>query len=189
MKSYVATAAVAALVAAEPSQQCLYCRQRDREAGLMLTYSYCNQTNTCLEDAWNYVARPCADGWKRGKNYDLDFCEPNQASCPEFVSSTEKFQLNTTQTQTLQKGEFCRISIDATQAIARVIFEDESESLGIDGKKSKIGEPITFESGLNEVLVYNGKEAESALKFEIVFSGAEVFASAAVALAATAALF
>jgi len=156
----------------------------------MLTYSYCNQTDTCLEDSWNYVARPCADGWKRGRSYSYEYCEPNEALCPEFKSSTEKFQLNTTSEQTLKKGEFCTVKIDATEALARVVFEDDSDSLGIEFDGAKIGQPITFESGQNEIVIFNGKQTASGLTFEIVFSGASALsATAAAALALSAAYF
>ena len=70
------------------------------------------------------------------------------------------------------------------------MFEDDSDSLGIEFDGAKIGQPITFESGNNELVIYNGKSTSSGLTFEIVFSGAAALSStAAVALALSAAYF
>jgi len=40
-----------------PSPPCLYCRRMDNNAGFLVTYSYCNQTDDCLMDSWNYINR------------------------------------------------------------------------------------------------------------------------------------
>ena len=50
-------------VAADASAKCMYCRRMDKNAGFIVSYSYCNQTDFCLEDAWNYLNRDCLDGW------------------------------------------------------------------------------------------------------------------------------
>merc|ERR1712195_358611 len=68
------TAAVKAKPAATPSQPCLYCRRMDKNAGFLVSYSYCQQTDDCLMDAWNYINRPCKDEWKRGNTYELSAC-------------------------------------------------------------------------------------------------------------------
>lgn len=54
-----------------PSAECMYCRRMDQNAGFLVTYSYCEQENTCLMDAWNYINRDCATDWKGGSSYDL----------------------------------------------------------------------------------------------------------------------
>lgn len=48
---------------------------------------------------------------------------------------------------------------------------DETSYLGIDGIDAKIGDVITFDSGENEITIYNGAET-GPLTFLISFSGA-----------------
>ena len=72
------------------------------------------------------------------------------------------------------------IKIDATEYLARVIFDNVS-FLGVEYKGAKIGEPITFEGGLHTIWIYNGAESGS-LTFEISFSGAYKIAAGLVAL-------
>ena len=45
------------------SAACMYCRRMDLNAGFLVSYSYCEATDTCLMDAWNYINRPCTGGW------------------------------------------------------------------------------------------------------------------------------
>ena len=71
-------------VAAAASADCLYCRRMDMNAGFLVSYSYCNQTDECLMDAWNYINRDCIDGWSSGSSYELSYCEPEEIACPSF---------------------------------------------------------------------------------------------------------
>lgn len=98
------TSAIVLATAEAASSKCMYCRRMDRNAGFLVSYSYCNQTDTCLKDAWNYLNRECADGWKKGTSYELDFCEPDDISCPEFVSSTDRYQQYFNNTWSLASG-------------------------------------------------------------------------------------
>lgn len=52
----------------------------------MRTYSYCNATDECLEDVWNYLNKPCEDanGWVQGRDLDLETCSANSVACPDF---------------------------------------------------------------------------------------------------------
>ena len=76
----------------------------------------------------------------------------------------------------------CAVKIDASQYLARVIFDNVS-FLGIEYDGAKIGDPITFESGLHSIWLYNGAESGS-LTFEVSFSGSVNLMAGAFALAA-----
>lgn len=76
----------------------------------------------------------------------------------------------------------CAIKIDASEYLARVIFDNVS-FLGVEYAGAKVGEPITFESGKHTIWLYNGAESGS-LTFEISFSGASQIAAGVMALAA-----
>jgi len=73
------------------SSQCLYCRRMDVNAGFLVSYSYCNQTDECLMDAWNYINRDCVDGWSKGSSYGIDYCDSDEIACPSFESDPEKY--------------------------------------------------------------------------------------------------
>ena len=75
-------------IEAEPSSACMYCRRMDNNSGFLVSYSYCETSDECLKDAWNYINRDCQSGWQGGKNYELETCNPSDISCPDtFVSS------------------------------------------------------------------------------------------------------
>ena len=185
MKQFIGTALLGSAliaVANAASSECMYCRRMDRNAGFLVSYSYCNQTDTCLKDAWNYINRECADGWRKGTSYELEYCEPEDISFPEFVSSAEKFQKYFNNTWSLASGGQCTVKIDATTGVARVIF-DNTSYLGIEMEGAQIGDVITVESGITEILIFNGAET-GPLTFDISFSGASTLLAGASALAA-----
>ena len=185
MKSLgVASALISSAMAA--SSACLYCRRMDINAGFLVSYSYCNQLDECLKDAWNYINRPCLDDWKGGKSYALDFCEPETITCPTYKSTPEEYGVYTNTTWSLAAGGMCSVKIDASEGVARVIF-DETSFLGIESEY-KIGDVITFDSGENEIVIYNGAET-GPLTFLISFSGAAALSASLVASAAAVALF
>ena len=62
------------------------------------------------------------------------------------------------------------MKVDATAGVARVIF-DNTSYLGIEDEKAQIGDVITVETGIREILIYNGAET-GPLTFDISFSGA-----------------
>ena len=168
MKQTLASAVIVA-VADAASSKCMYCRRMDKNAGFLVSYSYCNATDSCLKDAWNYYNKDCEDGWERGTSYDLEVCEPDEITCPEFVSAPEKYGQYFNNTWSLASGGQCEVKIDATAGIARVIF-DNTSYLGIE-YDAQIGDVITFESGTKEILIFNGAET-GPLTFDISFSGA-----------------
>ena len=190
MKQFLASAAMAALVAADDLSRCLYCRRMSISAGFLESYSYCRSTDECLMDAWNYLDRPCGNStWESGSSIHIgDFqndddgyengnliensneCEAEDIGCPGFESDIDKYGNYYNQTWALSAGSMCAVKIDASAGLARVVF-DNASFLGIVYDGAKIGEPITFESGKHTVWIYNGAESGS-LTFEISFSGA-----------------
>ena len=185
-KTLFAIFALLALVYAD-SKECLYCRRMDINSGFLVSYSYCNQTNECIEDAWNYLDRQCADGWRRGSSIELSLCEAEIVTCMDFESTPDKSQTYFNRTWTLPAGTYCTLTIDATQFVGRVVF-DSTSYLGIMEPGAKIGDVITVESGVKEVTIYNGAESGQ-LTFIISFSSAyNVLQGFAATLAAGAAL-
>ena len=182
MKQFVASALMAAAASAAASQQCLYCRRQDQQAGFLVSYSYCNSTQTCLKDAWNYISRTCSDGWKRGREVLLDDCEPDNTNCPSYTSSQEKYQNYENQTWSLAMGAKCTITIDATEGVARVIFSNTNQ-LGIERQNTNIGDVITIMSGTEDITLFNGNE-KGPLTFDISFSGASLLTVGATSVAA-----
>ena len=144
MKQFIA-AAIAGLAAADSLPKCMYCKRNDENSGFLNSWSYCSTTDTCLHNAWNYIQRECEDGWRQGHSYVLDYCEPEDIACPEYVSDPEKYQTYSNNTWSLAQGGKCTIKIDATQGVARVVFDwgVTNSQLGVDGKW-KTGEVITF---------------------------------------------
>ena len=145
----------------------------DLNSGFLVSYSYCEATNECLEDAWNYINRDCPSEWKTGSSYDLGICNPDIITCPPvYVSEEAKYGAYENMTWTLPEGASCVVSVDTTLGVARVIF-DETSYLGLEGTDKKLGEVITFEqgSGINTITIYNAAQS-GPLTFLISFSGA-----------------
>merc|ERR1712166_157389 len=178
----LATAAVLVLIATfatASSSSCLYCRRMDTNSGFLVSYSYCTQLDECLKDAWNYINRPCLDKWKSGKSYELEACEVENNTCPGYVSDPEKFGTYENTTWSLAAGTSCKVHIDATKGVARVIF-DETSFLGVE-TDYRMADVMTFDSAEHDITIYNGAET-GPITFLISFSGASTLASAAIAL-------
>lgn len=101
------------VVVVEPSQKCLHCRRNDETSGFLTSYSYCEQTDECLMDAWNYINKQCTTEWKRGSSYDIDECNPEEITCPEFVSTPDKFGQYFNNTWSIAEGGKCSINVNA----------------------------------------------------------------------------
>lgn len=69
----------------------------------------------------------------------------------------------------------CYVKVDATQGVARVIF-DETSFLGIEFDGA-IGDVITLEGGETDIRIYNGAES-GPLTFLISFSSAQTLIAA-----------
>jgi hypothetical protein len=91
LQAILGTSALLAAVTEAKSSACLYCKRMDEAAGWLQTYSFCNITDLCLEDRWNYINNECESGWRRGLNLDLEFCDPDEVTCEEFVSSPDEY--------------------------------------------------------------------------------------------------
>ena len=135
MKSILALAAavfaLAFLPLAEATANCLYCRRSGVGATLLVSYSYCAASDTCLQDRWLYIDRPCSSGWLDGKKLNMETqCKPKATTCHPFVSTNRTaggWSFNFT--ETLGPNEYCKIDIDASEFVARVVLDD-SVTLG-----------------------------------------------------------
>ena len=171
-------------VASATLRNCLFCKRTDEDAHFLTSYSYCAATEECLANAWNYLDRPCPTGWKPGKTETLGTClaEESAKNCPSYVSLPEKAQQTESRVWSLQSGTYCKVNIDATQFVARVLFDDVTD-LGIDDKAGKIGSVMTFDAGfIGDVIIYNAAEAGT-IAFTMTFSQASTLFISAAALA------
>ena len=111
-------------------------------------------------DAWNYINRPCRYTWQRGNVYELSACNPETITCPEFISTPEKYGTYENVTWSLAPGGKCEVKVNAYKGIARVIFAETSylgiEPINFIESKPKIGDVITFEQGEHSITIYNG---------------------------------
>jgi hypothetical protein len=133
MKAALITSAL--LLSLLPTQvastaQCLYCRRSDFTATFLVTYSYCESSDTCLQDKWNYIDRPCTTKWQRGVNLDLDACAPKRTTCHGFTATEASAGNWFNYTETLGANEYCQIDIDTTAYMGRVVI-DEALTVGV----------------------------------------------------------
>jgi hypothetical protein len=148
---------------------CMYCRRADVTRTFMVTYSYCEASDTCLQDKWLYIDRPCSTSWKRGEDVDLMSCEPTAGLCHSFVSSEQAAGQFLNHTETLASGEYCEINVDATAHVARVVFDD-ALTLGVELSDYTIGDVYDIEKGkTKKIIVYNG-DTSGAITFTLAFS-------------------
>lgn len=158
----------------------------DSNSGFLVSYSYCKQLDECLKDAWNYINRPCLDDWKSGASYDLDACDVEDNTCPDFKSDPEKYGTYTNTTWSLAAGTSCKVNVDATKGVVRVIF-DETSFLGVEADY-RMGDVLTFETGKHDITIYNGAET-GPITFLISFSNAASLTAAAISTLAAMTLF
>lgn len=186
MKQFIAASTAAAVAFAEALPKCLYCKRNDEASGLLNTWSYCKPQDSCVHNVWNYIQRDCGDdGWQRGVSYGIDFCEPEDISCPSFVSDPEKYQTYSNNTWSLAQGGKCTVKIDAQSGVARVVFDYgvTNSQLGLIFDGYKVGDVISFDSGENEIQIYNAAES-GPLTFDISFSGSALLVAGVTAIAA-----
>ena len=182
MKQFVCAALMAAATYAQGKSACLFCRDRDRNSGILVSWSYCEHQDICLENAWNYIKRDCLGGWKKGASMSLNDCEPEEVTCPSFVSTPDKYQKYENTTWSIAAGSKCTVQIDATSGVARVIFKGGQEFLGFEVKR-ETERVYSFESGKTDIILYNAAET-GPITFEVSFSGASTLLASATALAA-----
>jgi hypothetical protein len=122
-----------------------------------------------------YIDRPCSSGWIEGKKLNMEGqCKPNATSCHPFKSDNKTagaWQFNFT--ETLGPNEYCKIEVDATAYIARVVLDDSVTLGALSGSKViKVGEIFEVPKGQTKtILAYNGDTSGS-----ITFTLAEVSA-------------
>lgn len=167
-------------------QACMACRRSDMHAGFLTTYSFCNESDECVQDVWNFYNRNCSSGWKRGIDLDIiTDCNAVEASCNSYNVTKNSTGVQTNASQTLNVDKYCYIRVDAREGTARVIFDD-AKALGVEVDRYQIGDVITIEREIKEILIFNGAE-KGAQTFILSFSGAYSALSAA-AVGAVAAL-
>ena len=44
---------------ANASANCLSCMHKDKTATFLVSYSFCNSSDVCLQNRWVYIDRPC----------------------------------------------------------------------------------------------------------------------------------
>ena len=183
MKQFIVST-LAAVALGDALPKCMYCRRNDENSGFLNMWSYCKDNDTCLHNQWNYIARPCESGWKKGSSYVLNFCEPEDISCPEFETDPDKYGTYLNNTWSLAQGGKCTVKIDATKGVARVVFDDDvsNSQLGLDFPPYKTGDVISFDSGKAEIVIYNAAES-GPLTFDISFSGAASLIAGATVIA------
>lgn len=178
----IATLSILALLVprAEATANCLYCRRSDFTATFLVSYSYCQASDTCLQDKWNYIDRPCATKWKRGVNTLLDDCAPKKVTCHDFISTAEAAGNWFNYTETLGANEYCAIKVDTTAFMGRVVI-DEALTVGIQyfGTKNQtynktldIGKQMTLDEGnVVTYYAYNG-DTSGSITFTLAFRSA-----------------
>ena len=66
---------------ADATANCLSCKLSDMKAPLLVSFSYCNATDACLQNKWNYIDMQCKPGgWKRGVLMSIDDCNAAQST-------------------------------------------------------------------------------------------------------------
>ena len=78
---------------------------------------------------------------------NLNDCKPEVQICPGFVSDPSLAEEYRNITWTLKEGQVCNIEIDATEYLARVIF-DNTSYLGVEGVgRYAMGDILTYQQG------------------------------------------
>ena len=183
--------AVIVTVQAAQSTNCMNCKKLDSSSSFLYSWSYCKWTDECLADVWNYMNAFCPSTWIQGWMIDIDAdCEATEAIgvCDPFVSSKDKYGEYSNVTKSLPPAAKCSVNIDASAALARVVFDD-TQNLGVLFNGYVIGQPITIPEGeIQEITIYNGNIAQP-VAFVLSYSGAKQLAASIITFASSLALF
>ena len=163
----------------------------DTKASFWYSYSYCEDTDTCLRDEWNYINQWCRTKWIPGWQLDIkENCKARELPdvyCKPF-EVTEGFTMEDRGRVALPQGTTCTFRVDATRGMGRITFNKSNDNIGWLGvliNSHKPGEPITIPQGqVQDIKVYNGKKFGSTY-FEVIVSGAASL-TASLSLAAVA---
>ncbi|TNV72503.1 hypothetical protein FGO68_gene9025 [Halteria grandinella] len=185
MKTILAVVAATATLFYLPAQvsstaQCLYCRRSDFTATFLVSYSYCAATDTCLQDRWNYIDRPCTTKWVRGVKTELEACAPKKVTCHDFVSTEEAAGNWFNYTETLGANEYCVITVNTAAFMGRVVV-DEALTVGLQFTSAAnatynstldIGKQLTVDMGnVVTLYAYNG-DTSGSITFTLAFRDA-----------------
>ena len=97
---------------------------------------------------------------------------------------------NDTRSITLPAGNKCTIEVDATEFVARVLFEPyteySSQEIGLLWEGGyQLGDQVTVKMGdSQQIILFNGQQGSSA-RIKVTFTGAERMAAGIIALAAS----
>ena len=117
---------------------------------------------------------------------DLNYCDLEWVECPSFDSEEDLYGTWNNVSWSLPEGSQCNVTINATAALGRVIFED-TDYLGIEFEDRRPNDVITVEGAVTDVRVFNAAET-GPITFRIAFSGASSLALSAIAATALAVL-
>ena len=151
MKNTMAIVLVGAVIMTvkAASSNCMHCKKMDSSSTFLYSWSYCKETDECLADVWNYINAFCPTNWVQGWMIDIDAdCAATEAVgvCDPYVSTKEAYGQYVNVTKSLPAASKCTVSVDASAALARVIFDD-TQDLGVLFNGYTIGEPITIPEG------------------------------------------
>ena len=157
---------------------CLYCKRVDTDAGFLYSYSYCPdlEEEVCQQDPWNYIGAglQCAGTMKPGYmlHIDEDCGATDQGgNCQDFDGDEIFNGQYSNRSFTLQPGEKCSVTVDASNATSRVIFGGSTD-LGVLHPYYTMGQPITVDFGqVKQFTVYNGN-SDGNIEFDLSFSSA-----------------
>ena len=141
---------------------CLYCKRIDTFSSFLYSYSYCNATDECLADQWNYYNRYCTSGWLQGWQFNIDkICNAtavrNTTCPPKIVVNSSHVGLNFfNRTYQLPPNGKCVIQVDATRQPARIVFANAS-NLGVLYNGYRVGnDTININQGkVMNITIYN----------------------------------
>lgn len=110
----------------EMSSTCLFCKRSDSRAMIGQSFSYCESSDTCLEDQWMYYNYGCTSGWRVARGFPLGSCRANNATCNggTFTSTKQYIGLYTNSSATLQPNTYCTVKLDASSFVGRVVFDN-----------------------------------------------------------------
>jgi hypothetical protein len=159
-------------------EQCLACIRQDRTSTLLVSFSFCESSDVCLQDEWNYIDMPCSSRWSRARSLPLDRCQPKENSCTQYTSSPDKRGVWDNHTETLGLGEYCVVTLDAGAFVGRVVIDD-AVTVGAQYVKApgndtfnttiKVGQSVEIGEGLvNKIYIFNG-DTSGSITFTLAF--------------------
>ncbi len=98
-------------------------------------------------------------------------CNPQNGSCPGFTSTSLAYGVWTNATESLATTQECTFTVDATQAVARVVFSDTA-NLGIVSYSTySYGDVITVAAGkVQTFTLYNADPSGGSVSFTLSYT-------------------